>query len=74
MKSSNIRPAVVKKEFIRKFAKNKKLTVFQKRQLLTIIISIWFDYEIGLSFAQYIKENHINIEEFINDLDSESKN
>lgn len=69
-----IRPAAIKKEFIRKFAKNKKLTVFQKRQLMILINSVWLDYEIGLRFSEYIEKNRFNIEDFIYDLDSESKN
>ena len=69
-----MRPSVIKKEFIREFAKNKKLTVFQKEQLTFLINSIRVDYEIGLRYREYIKRYHTNIEAFINDLDSESKN
>ena len=74
MESSIVKPAIIKKEFIRKFAKNKKLTVFQKRQLMGLINSIWLDYDIGLRFSKYIERNRINIEDFIYDLDSENKN
>ncbi len=69
-----MRPSVIKKEFIREFAKNKKLTVFQKEQLTFLINSIRVDYEIALRYREYIKRNHANVETFINDLDSESKN
>ena len=39
-----------------------------------LINSIRVDYEIGLRYREYIKRYHTNIEAFINDLDSESKN
>ena len=69
-----MRPSVIKKEFIREFAKNKKLTVFQKEQLTFLINTIRVDYEIGLRYREYIKRYHTSIEAFINNLDSESKN
>ena len=74
MKSSVIKPAIIKKEFIHKFAKNKKLTDFQKSLLMGLINSIWLDYEIGLRYSEYIEKSRLSIEDFIFDLDSESKN
>ena len=69
-----MKPSILKKQIIREYNKNKKLTVFQKKQLTFLITSIRLDYETGLKFSEYIKENQADIEGFINDLDFESKN
>ena len=69
-----MKPSMLKKQIIREFAKNKKLTVFQKKQLTFLITSIRLDYETGLRFSEYIKGNQADIEAFINDLGFESKN
>ena len=73
MDPSFIQPLSIKREFIRKFAKDKKLSVFQKEHLSLLIAGIRVDYEIALRFCDYIKKNQIYIESFVNDLDSESK-
>lgn len=69
-----MKPSILKKQIIREFLKNKKLTVFQKKQLTFLITSIRLDYETGLKFSENIKGNQADIEAFINDLDFESKN
>jgi len=69
-----MKPSAIKREFIREFARDKKLTVFQKKRLAMEIACIRTDYELGLRFIEYINENQAEIETFINDLDSESKN
>ena len=69
-----MKPATIKREFLREFAKDKELTPFQKDRLTFEIIAIRSDFELGLRFTEYIKNNQKEIEAFINDLDSESKN
>ena len=39
-----MKPSMLKKQIIREFAKNKKLTVFQKKQLTFLITSIRVDF------------------------------
>ncbi len=67
-------PSILRSQIIRKFAKNKKLTIFQKERLIFLIAMIRVSYEIGLRFSEYIKGYQADIEAFINDLDSKSKN
>jgi FkbM family methyltransferase len=74
MGPSIVKPSSIKREFIRKFANNIKLSVFQKEHLTLLISSIRADYEVGLKFSNFIKNNQAYIESFVNDLDTESKN
>jgi FkbM family methyltransferase len=67
------KPPIIKKEFIDKFAKNEKLSDFQKYHLTFLIASIRSDYETGLKYNEYIDQNREIIANFINELDSESK-
>lgn len=74
MEPSILKPITIKRDFIRKFAKNKKLSTFQKNVLTQLIASIRVDYEVSPSrFSKFIKENQNEIEDFMNDLDPESK-
>jgi len=67
-------PSAIKRQIIRELSNDIKLTPFQENRLNWEINSIRGDYEFGLKFTEYLKENQANIEAFINDLDSESKN
>ncbi len=67
-------PLNVKKQIISEFAKNKKLTLAQKERLLFLIAMTRVSYEIGEHFSKYIKKNRVDIQAFLHNLDSESKN
>ena len=73
MEPSIVKPSSIKREFIRKYAKDKKLSPFQKEHLSFLIAATRVDYEIALRFFDYIKTNQTYIESFVNNLDTESK-
>ena len=65
--------SAIKKKFIDEFARDKKLTTFQKNRLFLEIGTIRVDYELATRFTKYIKEHKAEIETFIDDLDSDSQ-
>jgi FkbM family methyltransferase len=68
-----LKVSAIKRKFIDEFAQGKKLTSFQKKRLSLEIGTIRADYELGLKFTKYIKENQADIETFINDLDTDNQ-
>jgi FkbM family methyltransferase len=68
-----MRPSTLKKLIVSEFEKHKKLTPYQKRMLIGIVVGIRAGYEFAARFSEYIKKNRDEIDVFINGLDEESK-
>lgn len=68
-----MKPSAIKRQIIRELPKDVELTKFQKGRLYQEIKAISADHEIARRFTDYIKENKVEVESFLNNLDLESK-
>ena len=68
-----MKQAALKRQFLREFGKTKKFSVFQKNRITFDILSIRLDYEASSQFTDYIENHQIEVEEYVNALDNESK-
>lgn len=68
-----MKQAAIKRQFLREFGKRKEFSVFQKNRLTFDILSIRLDYEASSQFTDYIENHQIEVEEYVNALDNESK-
>jgi len=69
----SLKPSIIKRQIIRELPKDVNLTNFQKERLYWEIIFIHLEHEMALRFIEYITQNKFEVENFINDLDKESK-
>jgi len=68
-----MRLATLKKEIIRDFGTERKLTRFQKDMLSIIALAFSMDHYIGEKFHKYMEKNQPDIDALIDDFDRESK-
>ncbi|MFX1277747.1 MAG: hypothetical protein ACFFAT_22235, partial [Promethearchaeota archaeon] len=65
--------SAIKRKIIREILEDVELTTFQKERLYLEILAIRADHEISSRFMEYVKKNKAEVEAFLNDLDTETK-